>query len=343
MIKENDKNYERLTRYLAGESPKAEISNIEKWLEADPSHLQALKDLQLVWDIAQKRRQKWNTDKAWHRVSLATGIDKQQLNNKVGRRTGFRRNFSTHFTRITAAAVILVSIFYTSYSIFWKTPNQLSVHANPGHKIILELSDGSRVFLNSGSQLHYPQYFKGDKREVRLSGEAFFEVTNNTEKPFVVHTLHTNVFVLGTSFNIKAYENESTRITVMTGKVRVAMSEKEKNEENIVLLMPNEQVIYNTDTSSFTKNSIEDNYYSMWKDGILKFDENKLKEVTTILERWYNVKIKLVNEPLEDYRLVGEYKDASLRSILESLKFTLNVDYKFTNSGIIISGSNKQK
>lgn len=218
-----------------------------------------------------------------------------------------------------------------------------------GQKVTLTLADGTTVQMNSESTLTYPEKF-GHTREVTLTGEAFFMVARNEQKPFIVKSGTMTTKVLGTSFNIKAFENEPMAVTVASGKVQVFNNPIENNpvgdpgDQSFltgnahVTLVQGQQAFYDVTKGSLKKRDVNATDFIAWKDGILKFDNTKLDKVLQTLSRWYGVDFVLQDDRLKDCTIIGEYHNESLISVLENLKFVLKIDYKFQED-ILISGS----
>ncbi|MCQ4875522.1 FecR family protein [Butyricimonas paravirosa] len=158
-----------------------------------------------------------------------------------------------------------------------------------GGEYSLALADGTRVWLNAMSELRYPVAFGGGLREVELKGEAYFEVTKDEQKPFIVKTDEFNVRVLGTSFNVSAYSDDSLlHTTLCSGHVRLC---DRKNPEKKVDLLPGKQVVFHRESRKMEVCHVDTDVFVSWRDGTFQFDNNTVEEVFTILQRWYNVRV----------------------------------------------------
>lgn len=164
-----------------------------------------------------------------------------------------------------------------------------------GKKFVLQLADGTKVWLNAESSLSFPVSFSGNTREVVLIGEAYFKVTHDATKPFIVHTGNANVQVLGTSFNVHAYGNEPMVTTLVEGKVKLSNTKKEE-----LLLAPGEQAIQSAVDNSFRKNSVDVEPFVAWKDNMLLFNNASLLEITKRLEREYDYRFVFSNEGVKN-------------------------------------------
>ncbi|HTE34473.1 MAG TPA: FecR domain-containing protein [Chryseolinea sp.] len=210
-----------------------------------------------------------------------------------------------------------------------------------GQKSIITLTDGSKVFLNSGSSVSFPKEFSAELREIRLTGEAFFEVVRNPLQPFHVHTGNVTTKVLGTSFNVQAFDNEDISITVATGKVQVVASiPNDKSAEDDVseaILNPMEQGVFKG--HKWITSQVELPRFLAWKNNTLRFEDAAMSQVAGALERWYNVQIEFENEQIKGCMINGQFKDQSLKNVLNSIRYMYNIDYRqLTQNQIILYG-----
>ena len=201
-----------------------------------------------------------------------------------------------------------------------------------GGEYILTLSDGTKVWLNSETELKYPVRFTGNTREVNVKGEAYFEVQRDTLHPFIVHTPHTNTRVLGTSFNISAYEDETTTtITLVKGKVEV------KNREGKCILTPGWQAIADNSSGSLQEQEVDVTSYISWKNGMFEFYEMPLEQLVTMLSRWYDVNFFFANSNVRNFKFTGVVKRSNtLMFMLDFIEKTSNVEFKVNENVIQI-------
>lgn len=212
--------------------------------------------------------------------------------------------------------------------------------SNPnGQKSKIILSDGTTVWLNAASKIAFPEKFKTDERTVFLEGEAFFDVIRDETSPFIIKTETTTTTVLGTSFNIKSYNSEAVKITVESGEVKVSTVNNNSKSGEAFLIVKNEQVTVDSKSGEIQKKKVNAKNFFSWKEDVIRFDNTKLSEVVKTLERWYDKKITVENEQLNDCVLVAEYKNERLYNVLQSLKFSLGIDFEVLEDEIIISGN----
>jgi transmembrane sensor len=201
-----------------------------------------------------------------------------------------------------------------------------------GEKAILELPDGTKVHLNANSSITYPVTFK-DARTISLVGEAYFEVTHDASRPFIVQTRSSAVNVLGTSFNVNARPETKVEVTLVTGKVKVNSATQESSLE------PGYQAIVTDGNDNIRKVKVNVADFISWKDNVLVFRDASLEEAVAILEEWYDAKIK-IHTSLKACTISGEYKNESLENVIRSFEFLLNAKADFADEkNITLTGS----
>lgn len=198
------------------------------------------------------------------------------------------------------------------------------------------LSDGSIVRLNSDSKLTYPVYFTGKQRIVMLEGEAFFDVAKDPEHPFIVRTHYGEVHVLGTAFNVNAYnDNEACYTTLVRGKVCISSLMNEYQE-----LMPGEQAIMWTDRIEKHEVNVED--YVGWINGIFSFHSETLYNIMSKLERWYNIEVVYEDPELKQLTYTGTIKRyENINSFLNAFELTGDLTYRVQGRCIYLSSGKK--
>jgi len=209
-----------------------------------------------------------------------------------------------------------------------------------GKRSTLTLSDGSKVWLNSGSKLIYPIAFENDKREVYIEGEAIFEVTHNKKKPFYVISDNQVVEVLGTVFGVTSYPDENATNTILkSGSVQISFQNisATSTRADKMKISPGTKASYNKDTKSIVSEKVNvDNYFS-WKEGFLIFKNNELDFIMKRISRFYNVEITIENEALATETFSG-YLDLNedILTVINSIKESTTMEYEQTENGILI-------
>lgn len=196
-------------------------------------------------------------------------------------------------------------------------PNEIQtqvIRTPRGKEYQVILSDGTEVLLNAESKLIFPNKFCGSRRVVRLEGEAYFKVARNEQMPFIVETEKTSTRALGTEFNIKAYKNAESHVTLINGSVLVNIPGTDQE----VTLTPGQEATAAEETLKVK--DVDTNYYVQWKEGYFYFDNVPLVEILCDLGRWYNVNIEIEKASLMSYRLhfIADRK-AGIDEIIENL------------------------
>jgi ferric-dicitrate binding protein FerR (iron transport regulator) len=207
-----------------------------------------------------------------------------------------------------------------------------------GKRFKLQLSDGTVVNLNSGTTLKYPEQFGlNGKRNVYLTGEAFFEVAKDKTHPFIVHANKVEVEVLGTKFNVSAYpENPTVNSTLIEGSIQMAEAE---NKSNAVLLVPNQMATWQNNSKKITTKFVDTSIYSAWTKGDIAFKDTPFSTIAKIIERTYDVKIINENSDLARQNFTGSIKisESSVENILELLKRDTPFNYAIKENTITIT------
>lgn len=198
-----------------------------------------------------------------------------------------------------------------------------------GGEYELILPDGTHVWINSDSQLSFPVQFDSTKREVSLTGEAFFAVTKD-KKPFIVKiNEEVEIKVLGTQFNIQAYQDENTiETTLCEGSVNVS------DRKHQVTLTPSQQAVYSKTTQNFTTSKVDTRLYTSWRKGLFVFENKPLEEIMNTLSRWYDIQVFYTNQSVKTYHFTGDLERYG------DFRKTLSMIEKATSIRFIINGKN---
>lgn len=258
---------------------------------------------------------------------------------QMARRIRSTRKSVSIYYKVAASLLVvtlcswMISQRWNDISDFMTPTAYISYTTAPGEQLVLSLPDGSRAWLNSSSTLKFNKEFRGANRSLQLSGEAFFEVKRDERKPFIVRTGNFYTQVLGTAFNIAAYQEDgSVDVTVSTGKVSVGLMDTVSfHQQELGLLTINDHVKYNTKSKLFLRDIVSANDMLAWREGRLLFKEASINKLVSVLQRWYGVSI--VSTIDTSCTFTGSFsKHATLVEVLESLKLTGNLDYQVLNS-----------
>ena len=338
---EHDQNNALIVNYLSGKASDEEISLLESWIKSSSQNREYYLQVKNIWETSGNRfnPSDISTKKALQIV----------LNNLEIQKPGF------WFYCQRAAAILFIPLIVGSF-LWGKFSNVAGkpdapvqsvyneVFAAYGTRSALKLADGSRVWLNSGSSLSYPDKFNNQKRIVKLKGEAYFEVKSNVSRPFIVQTQTISVTATGTKFNVDAYSSaRKIQVTLVTGKVSVNKCGEVNNNSTIAELKPNQHLNY--DPLSDTKDiANEDVYkYIAWKDGKLIFRNEPLSEIIGKISQLYNVDIELQGKNMQDYQYRATFQEESLEEILKLLKLSSPINYREVKRKPLPDGSFPKK
>ena len=217
-----------------------------------------------------------------------------------------------------------------------RTTAQLITKTTPqGRMFRMNLEDGSFVHLNAVSSIAYPNHFSESERYVELKGEAFFDIERDESRPFNIKVKDFKVQVLGTSFNIQAYEDEDDfSVTVASGSVKVFLDEE---GVNTAILEKNQKLIYNPKTNVTEIVDVESEDELSWRKGILKFDSTPIAKVEKMIERWYGIDIVVADAEIYNKTLTGIHQNKNLTSVMEALTYATGTKYKVKGNSIIIN------
>ena len=321
---------ESFVQWVSNEEPSAQ-RKWEKWMHNDPDRrAMVLEAKELI--------------QAMHFTDEDSHVADEELWNKIEStitRKSVRRDYRSSLQKrprnyLRAAAVVILAFLcawafrqYFQAGSVEPIDNPIVVRENPnGVKSRLQLPDGSKAWLNSGSKLSYLSTFSDTLRDVMLEGEAFFEVTKDEAKPFIVRTPYFEATVLGTSFSVQAYEGQAPKTSLVEGLVRVSTGRESK------LIHPGEQAVVTGE--ELVLRPFDYNRAVGWKDGILYFDEDSLARIFQKLEKWYDVEITPASAGLPSARYSGFHKDESLERVLEQMSYSVNFNYSIEDKDVKI-------
>ena len=247
---------------------------------------------------------------------------------------GWVRRLTT-WSSAAAAVVVIGFLLWTNERKPAPADSRL-VQAPLGKTLKVNLPDGSHIWLNAGSALSYPIAFKGKTREVVLrEGQAFFDISRDTTRPFIVHAKTLDITVLGTSFDVKAYQNDpDIKVTVKTGKVGVKV--RDKPGQPALMLLPAEQAVVAEKAQKIQVNEISKPAIAPWKDNRMVFEDELLVEVLHALERKYNQHIVIENATLSSEKISLTLDDQPMADVLKVLGFSKNFNYSQLNDSTIV-------
>jgi ferric-dicitrate binding protein FerR (iron transport regulator) len=306
---------ELLVKYLLGEADAQEHLTLNKWRDASPVNEKYAQHFELIWKESKAFESKSNLDEneAWERLKRKIEGPNQQENNAAKR-------IALNWKNITRIAAVLVVMLGAGYFIFSQQSHKMQMVSSEMAVRIETLPDGSVVTLNKNASISYPKKFSGRSRTVVLNGEAFFNITPNKEKPFIIQANGVDIKVVGTSFNVKSAATK-TEVIVETGIVEVS-----KNE-NIVRLSPKEKAIVNATSEKPLKENSSDMLYTYYRSNEFECINIPLWRVVEVLNEAYQAQIIIANPEIKDLRfrtnLINQNLDDNLAIIAETLDISI--------------------
>lgn len=316
---------EILFKYISDQASPEETSLVQKWAQSSEDRKKELARLKNVWVLAgleneiDFRKRDQEIERIWNIVRQLTNNEKIKI-------------IRLRLVKYAAGILLLMGLSATiGYFISNLSPGPATLYTEiivpKGERSTVVLPDGSTVQLNSDSHLKFLSSFDLEKRGVILSGEGFFKVTPDKSRPFVVETSSVQIEVLGTSFNVSSYPNDSSVTTFLeTGRVKIVNAQL-----NDIFLSPNEAYSYNTFTHESVKLSMQDQRFSDWTKGMLTIDGETISELAKKLERRFNVQIIFADEEVKQHIYTGSIKDKDLNTVLEALTYASSINYERKN------------
>lgn len=310
-----------IKKYLEGETTPEENQRVVQWVNQSVQNKNYFKSLRRLYDLT---------------------IWRKDLFIRQSRSKYYLGKVSFYASRIAVAALLVLIVLYTYKSVenkdflFWanqEVNDMIDLDVPVGKYVQVDLSDGTKAWLNSKSVFSYPEHFKGDRREVCLSGEGYFIVAHDPEHPFIVRTDGYDIQVVGTEFNVRTLDNSGTfETSLLQGSVEIQSHFTSKR----VVLEPDQRVVAENGEmriTSFDKNEF------LWKDGILFIQDKTLREILPILEKYFDVRF-VVEEDVDasGKKYVGKFRiDDGIEHILKIFLIQNNIVYKINLESNVIT------
>ncbi len=318
------------TRVLSGNAEAGEEQELRSLIQAHPELREIYEQYTRYWQAdreASSSAVEAALARTWEKIHTETTVQEQPAIRS------FRRIYQIAAAAAVAGILLLAGWLYRSGKN--DRPEMLVSHNPRGVRSTISLPDGTRVWLGGDSRLEYPAAFTGNKRELKLEGEAFFEVFHNREKPFVVHLRSGDVRVLGTSFNIRSYLGDSEMFTsVSTGKVAFVPAARQYRDS--VFLTPGRKLRYLPASDESTVSETDAFADRAWTEGTLVFTAEPLADITLRLERFYGRKIVFRDEKYRKYRYTGTFRNSTPEQIIHYLSRTKAFPYTISDTAILI-------
>lgn len=326
-MKEEEQIQDIFKRYINGLYTHADVKAICQTLRSEEGYQKIEKEMDGVWKELPLPADLPDNNELYKKEAqaLLTHINKK------------KRSFSlSPLLKYVAIIALMTTVGLGIYSFRTYRADKVilaytKVSVRNGEQEQVTLPDGTIVTLNSGTTLRYPNDFATDMRLVEMDGEAFFNVKRDESKPFVVRTHDADVKVLGTSFNVKAYqEDEQLAVSVKTGKVQVDMPDTQMR------LVPNEQITVNKVSGEIVKRAEDVAKVTAWIEGGLYFNKTPIHSVVRDLERMYNTTIELDPQTTFDEYIYGEHDNSSLEAVLSAIQYSTGIQHKRVDDRIVL-------
>lgn len=310
-----------LEKYWLGQCTDEERCLVESWMQDGVP--------EDVYPLRAPQGEETAKSTLWKQIAAQAQLSEEAENRHIG---------STKVSvllKIAAAVVLLIGIgsyiwvhdgdlaFRKRKAVVFKT-----LEVPNGKRVLIVLSDGSKVHMNAGSTLQYPERFSKDERKVILDGEGFFEIQQNPGKPFYVVANDMQIRVLGTRFNVNNRKPNEEFVTVEQGNVQVTA----KSSKDTLLLSAGMQARYTDGT--LQKLHVNSDQYTAWKKGKLIFNNMPLADVISELERCFAADIKLADKKLAGTKVRAHFENATLKDVVHDIAFALNIQYKIKNKEV---------
>ena len=317
---DDERLYLLLDRYLAGEASAAEAQAVREWLadEPAPEHAALLEDLRLIRRVAADPVPQASVEGAWAKASKSLRPSRRFL------------------MAVIAAAAVLVAVV-GGWAVLGRAPVWREVSTAVGHRTVVRLRDGTQITLAPKSRIRYTADYGKAQRDVYLDGEAYFQVTLDTRRPFRVHTARSITEDLGTAFVVRAYaEQNATEVVVAEGRVALWRADTSRTSAALearpdarpgLVLTARDLGRLDADGGVTLRRGIDVARQLAWTSGVLAFDGAPLRDVVLTLGRWYNVDVHLesADSALGARRLTATFTNESIDRVVERIALTLGL------------------
>ena len=329
--------YDHIAAMLSGEANIVQINELKNWVNESPEHRKILDQYMRYWAQAETTIDVGGLDARFDKIMTRLEASDRQPGFNILRKPSISYK-AVALVSVLALMVVIFYFFYQENSFSNDKPlseSILTLKENPvGQKSKIFLPDGSIVWLNSASKISYDNNFGIDNRDITLDGEAFFEVERDADMPFHVHTRDFVTEVLGTSFDINSFEdNSEDNIALVTGRIRVHLKDR---TGTTIQLDPGEALTWNEGTKTMEKKALDYKEMVSWKDGLIYFKQASFKTVIDKLERWYGVEFITKGDIPDSWRFTGEFENEYLNNVLLGISHSEKFDYTIEGKKIYV-------
>jgi ferric-dicitrate binding protein FerR (iron transport regulator) len=319
-------NRYNIQQYLEGKTTTEESQKIIEWLKDTQNEKEAREILAELWanTTIELKTEAPDFEKMLNAVHHRINQSAKEKREKVS------HQFYSYFSRIAAILILplLLATIYFYFNPRQETANTIiamrEVFTKPGTRTTIDLPDGTKVWLNDGTLLRYPEKFNKEKREVYLDGEAFFSVKADDKHPFVVNNPMMTTMVTGTQFNLNAYIADNYfEATLNEGKVALT-----RGAQNLTL-KPGDQMQFDAKNLTIQQKCVNPENASAWINGKLIFKNEKMGTAIKKLGRWYNIQIEVTDPAVNNYLLTGTFETEKLEQTLKLIAMAVPVKFEF--------------
>ena len=333
--KNEDINWEKLAKYISGDCSESEKAEIISWINEDERNQEIYESARKTWNLPEEDFEQSDTQAMWNKIKVETGLsDHEFYENK--KTSFFEIIYGAPILKYAAVFIIVISISLIYYFIASEPLSEkyLTINVDMGRQQQVLLPDNSKVTLDAGSWIKYPDTFDKDIRKVEIFGECFFEVEPKEKKSFEVIAENALITVVGTKFNIRTFDSDKS-IDVFVAEGKVMLNSSNKEGQKILLT---EGYSSSVSESGLVSTPIEDKnkLYISWLEGERYFENTLVTEVLSQIERWYDVEFNYDITKFENDELTIQIHKNSLSEMLELISGLTSLDYKIEGKTITL-------
>jgi ferric-dicitrate binding protein FerR (iron transport regulator) len=319
-----------IIKFLSGEISDSEMIKLKSWLELDPENRRIFNEENELWQLTgvETKLENFKTCEAWVNISSKLNLGKNGFKSVTILR---KNNFRILIAAATVACLMAIgglSLWIAGKTFFQKiAAASITIATKEGEKANIFLADSTEIILNSGSSLQYNGQYNIKDRIVKFTGEAFFDVRTNPEKPFIVKLNHMSVSATGTRFNIFSFGNEDrVETTLEKGAIKVSIEGQEP-----VNVKSGQQVVYIVKSKKVLIRDVNTDTYTSWTENKLRFYDTPFEEVLRRIGRKYNVTFEITDHNLLNLKYTATFIDEPIEKVMQMLKAVSPITYKIYN------------
>lgn len=340
-----------IVRYLDRAIDEQNSNTLEEWLDESAENRRILHAIDRIWKSTEEKPQdsllnQLNLEKDWDIVSnKIQSPDKEKKQARIRRFSKLRKRQQIFSNLLKVAALVLVAITSVLLTLQYAPqpteqytePVFNEIATNAGERANVELGDGTKVMLNAASKLVVPEAFSSEKRKVELKGQAFFDVKSDLNRPFYIHTDNAVVEVIGTSFDVRSYDDEN-EILVVVREGTVELSKTDDPDSRVIVNEGYKGLVSVAEGHLSVDIFRDPKFYFGWMDGRLIFENTQITEVFKHLERWYDVSVEYdaADDELLKKEFTADLKTRSIREVLNVMQMSLDIEFTMEDGDVVV-------